>query len=81
MLGGGRLLEFDTPEALLANRNSQLTLLVDQTTPAEAEHLRTLAKNAKSNIIRNQETVVDNENPSEEIAETDPLLSPVHTVI
>ena len=81
MLGGGRLLEFDTPEALLADRNSQLALLVDQTTPAEAEHLRTLAKNAKSKVIYNQETVVDNENPSEEITETDSLLTPVHTVI
>lgn len=81
MLGGGRLLEFDTPQALLANRNSQLTLLVDQTTPAEAEHLRKLAENAKSNRIFNQEVIVDNEKPLEEIAETDPLLTPVHTVI
>ena len=81
MFGNGRLLEFDSPQALLANANSHLTLLVDQTSAAEAEHLRMLANNSRSSPVYSQEAIVENENPLEEINETDPLLTPVHTVI
>lgn len=43
VLDRGHLIEFDRPEILLSNPNSQLTFLVEQTGPVEAEYLRNVA--------------------------------------
>lgn len=73
VLGNGRILEFDTPTALLSNPNSQFTQLVEQTGTAESEYLRNLA-NISTKVIKkeNQSSNSDDESTPEE---TDPLLS------
>jgi len=73
-LGNGEILEFDTPSILLSNENSYFVSLVEQTGPAEAEYLRTLANRIDSKMKpKTQETMVDDELiPS--INENDPLL-------
>ncbi|CAF1183386.1 unnamed protein product [Adineta steineri] len=47
VLSNGMLVEFDSPQVLLSNTNSQFTLLVEQTGIAEAEYLRTLANSSE----------------------------------
>ncbi len=41
-------MEFDTPQTLLSDGNSQFSSLVEQAGGAEAEHLRLLARMASS---------------------------------
>lgn len=48
-MGSGQLLEFDSPQVLLANPESQFTSLVEQTGRVEADRLRLLARNAELN--------------------------------
>jgi hypothetical protein len=74
VLGNGSVLEFDTPQVLLSDANSQLSSLVDQAGVAEAEHLRMLVNDAESNAQENHEIVIDNENSFENISETDSLI-------
>ena len=67
VLGNGEVFEFDTPSVLLSNPNSYFVSMVEQTGPAEAEYLRNLANQLKSEIIPDDEwTSTANE--------TDPLL-------
>ncbi|CAF4536341.1 unnamed protein product [Rotaria sp. Silwood2] len=75
VLGNGSVLEFDTPQALLSDINSQFSSFVKQTGLAEAEHLRTLATNAKSNTEKNPEIFIYNETSLENDHETDSLIS------
>jgi hypothetical protein len=71
VLGHGEVLEFDTPSILLSNSNSYFVSLVEQTGPAEAEYLRTLAN--RLNSRRKEEKLIDEESiPSGN--ENDPLL-------
>ncbi len=71
MLGHGEVLEFDTPSILLSNSNSYFVSLVEQTGPAEAEYLRTLAN--RLNSRRKEKKLIDEESiPSGN--ENDPLL-------
>ena len=44
VLGNGKLLEFDAPDVLLSDSESEFSTLVKQTGVAEAEHIRALAK-------------------------------------
>jgi hypothetical protein len=74
-------LEFDTPQALLSDTNSQFSSLVKQTGSGEAEHLRLKANGVKSNGRENEKTVVYDEMPVEDDSETDPLLTSLHPVI
>jgi len=75
VLGNGRLLEFDSPQSLLSNGDSQFSSLVQQTGLDEAEHLRMLANVSKTNAHRNEEVVICNEKSLEDYIETDPLIS------
>jgi hypothetical protein len=75
------LLEFDTPQALLSNVDSQFSSLVKQTGLAEAGHLRMIANGTKSNGQQNEETVIYNEKSLEDASETDPLLTSPYVVI
>jgi len=68
------LLEFDTPQALLSDVNSQFSSLVEQTGLAEAGHLRMIANGGKSNSQQNEETVIYNETVLEDDSETDSLI-------
>jgi hypothetical protein len=71
VLGHGEVLEFDTPSILLSNSNSYFVSLVEQTGPAEAEYLRTLAN--RLNSRRKEKKLIDEESiPSGN--ENDPLL-------
>ena len=69
------MLEFDTPSILLANAKSYFVSLVDQTGPSEAEHLRSLAKQAETGI-KSREIFKPNADTDETIEnnERDPLL-------
>ena len=74
VLGNGEILEFDRPSVLLANSNSYFISLVEQTGPAEAEYLRTLANRIDSREKEEElETIMSNEFISSE-NENDPLL-------
>jgi len=59
VLGNGEVLEFDTPSILLSNSNSYFVSLVEQTGPAEAEYLRTLAN--RLNSRRKEKKLIDEE--------------------
>ena len=76
MLGNGNVLEFDTPQVLLSDMNSQFCSLVQQTGIAEAEHLRMLANIVKSEVKHNARK--DNENEFDDALhndnENDPLI-------
>ncbi len=75
VLGNGEVLEFDSPSALLSNGNSYFVSLVDQTGPAEAEYLRTLANRIDLKVkTKKQERIVDDELISS-VNENDPLLN------
>lgn len=71
MLGNGRLLEFDTPLALISDPKSHLSSFVKQLDSAEVEHLQRLANCA---VKHSQTSINDTENLSENNHETDPLL-------
>ena len=71
MLSHGKLLEFDSPYALLCNSDSEFTSLIDQTGAAESEHLRTLAHLATLKVNFNTQNF--NDLPSED-EETDLLM-------
>ena len=73
MLGGGRVLEFETPEVLLSNARSHFSSLVDQSGVGEAEHLRMLVKNVKK-YQQEEEGGIVNDTTKEEPDETDSLL-------
>ncbi|UJR10923.1 hypothetical protein I4U23_015108 [Adineta vaga] len=75
VLGNGEVLEFDTPNVLLANRTSEFALLVAQTGPAEAEYLRSLAKTAATSVKLKQNGFHINDDLSQSNNENDPLLS------
>lgn len=69
------MLEFDAPNVLLARPTSEFSLLVQQTSPVEAEHLRSLAK-AASNFAKPKSNETDlSEDLPESNNENDPLLS------
>jgi hypothetical protein len=72
VLGGGRVLEFDTPEVLLSNGRSHFSSLVEQSGVGEAEHLRMLVRNMETR--RRTEGVILNEMTKEDSNETDPLM-------
>lgn len=65
------MLEYDTPQALLANSSSHFSSLVEQAGVAEAEHLRALAKASsmkpRSNLVNADEMQFDG-------SEYDPLI-------
>ncbi len=75
VLGNGRLLEFDSPQSLLSNGDSQFSSLVRQTGLGEAEHLRMLANVSKTNAQRSEEVVIGNDKSLEDYIDTDPLIS------
>jgi len=69
-------LEFDTPQALLSDVNSQLSSLVEQTGGAEAEHLRLLANVASTKMKSNDQKLIDNQddNLKSDSGENEPLI-------
>jgi hypothetical protein len=69
-------LEFDTPQALLLDANSQFSSLVEQTGAAEAEYLRSLANMGSSNGKSTEQRLNDDKNDEllSDNAETDPLI-------
>jgi ABC-type proline/glycine betaine transport system ATPase subunit len=72
VLGNGEVIEYDTPSVLLSNSNSYFVSMVEQTGPAEAEHLRILANRTTLKMNeKNQERTEDDELVS---SENDPLL-------
>jgi hypothetical protein len=75
-LGDGRVLEFESPDVLLSNDESELSLLVKQTGSAEAEHLRMMANSTLRNGLNVEEhTHIDtNDEMPYDAAETDRLL-------
>ncbi len=76
MLGNGELLEFDSPDALLSNSESQFTLLVEQTGAVETEHLRLLASVASSKVKLTDQKLADSKNDDlrSDGEENDPLI-------
>ena len=72
VLGHGEVLEFDTPTALLSNRNSYFVSLVEQTGSGEAEYLRTLAKLMNAKIKDKKEEKIANEELISSENENDP---------
>jgi hypothetical protein len=78
VLGDGKLLEFDTPAALLKNDRSEFSMLVKQTGTAEAEHLRMMADNVASKVLSVSVETTDEENDEDnnpmQCHEQDPLL-------
>ncbi|CAM2724338.1 unnamed protein product [Rotaria socialis] len=75
VLGSGNILEFDTPQALLFDAQSQFSSLVQQTGIGEAEHLRILANTAAEfNRKIAQDIVISNENTFEKNNESDPFI-------
>ncbi len=81
------MLEFDTPQALLADDRSQFSLLVDQTGVRESQYLRMLANGALSKVQQNEGIAVyedssaeDEDSSAEDEDETDPLIEPVTSI-
>ena len=82
VLGNGSVLEFETPRTLLADATSQFSSLVNQTGVAEAEHLRMLINNAKSNSQQqDHEIVIHNEESLGDANETVPFLTSIPAMI
>jgi hypothetical protein len=77
VLGSGKVLEFDTPQALLFDANSQFTSLVKQSGSSEAEHLRRLANVSKTGAQQRQEIVAADEKFLEYVSETEPFLTSI----
>ncbi len=69
-------MEFDTPQALLSDENSQLSSLVEQTGGAEAEHLRLLANVTSTKMKSNDQKLMDNQddNLKSDSGENEPLI-------
>ncbi len=69
-------MEFDTPQALLSDVNSQLSSLVEQTGGAEAEHLRLLANVASTKMKSNDQKLMDyqDDNLKSDSGENEPLI-------
>ena len=70
------MLEFDTPDVLLSDSESQFSTLVEQTGVAEAEHLRALAKTTSRSIKLNDIIFVGDPDYDfeSEMHEKDPLI-------
>jgi hypothetical protein len=76
VLGNGELLEFDSPDVLLSDSESQFSSLVNQAGVAEAEHLRMLAS-AASKKLKSTDQKLDNHQDDDlalEAGENDPLI-------
>ena len=54
------MLEFDSPDILLSDPNSQFSSLVEQTGASEAEHLRTLANAVAAKSKSNSHQLTNN---------------------
>ncbi len=67
-------MEFDTPQALLSDANSQFSSFVKQTGSGEAEYLRSIVNGANSNDPQYEETAISNEMLLDDGSETDSLL-------
>jgi hypothetical protein len=76
VLGNGELLEFDSPDALLSDSESQFASLVEQTGAAEAEHLRLLASAVSKKVKSTDQKLADNKDDEllSDNAENDPLI-------
>ncbi|CAF3410899.1 unnamed protein product [Rotaria socialis] len=74
VLSHGKLLEFDSPYALLRNSESEFTSLIDQTGAAESDHLRELAHLAALKANFNNQNFNDNNDLPSEEEETDLLM-------
>ena len=75
MLDRGELVECASGDVLLSDRQSHLSALVEQTGPAEAEHLRVLAHAHRSYRERNQKNENQIVEYSDNWRETDSLVS------
>jgi len=76
VLGNGKLLEFDSPDVLLSNSESQFASLVDQTGAGEVEHLRMLANAASKKVKSTDQPLGDHQDDelTLETEENDPLI-------
>jgi hypothetical protein len=76
VLGNGELLEFDSPDVLLSDSESQFSSLVNQAGAAEAEHLRMLASAASKKMKSTDQKLDDHEDDELplESEENDPLI-------
>jgi hypothetical protein len=74
VLDSGCVLEFDTPQALLSDRESQFSSLVAQSGVAEADHLRLLVNEPDQRLNKQHETTIAQEIAPEDASETDRLL-------
>lgn len=70
-------MEFDSPQILLTNSESQFASLVEQTGAAEAEYLRAMANVPSSKLESNNQQVNDiDENAStSSIDENEPVIT------
>ncbi len=77
MLGNGELLEFDSPDVLLSNSESQFASLVDQSGAGEAEHLRMLASTASKKVKSTDQPLGDHQDDELPLAseENDALMA------
>ncbi|CAF0932791.1 unnamed protein product, partial [Adineta ricciae] len=76
VLGNGHVLEFDTPQALVSNERSHLNSLIEQTGSKEANYLRMLINEPKSNTPqRKDESAISNEKSPLNDSENEPLLA------
>jgi hypothetical protein len=75
-LGDGRVLEFESPDVLLSNDESELSLLVKQTGSAEAEHLRMMARLAADRVFTSTHTfsIAEDDQLVKDAEEQDPLI-------
>jgi len=69
------LLEFGTPEVLLANSNSHFVSLVKQAGPAEEEYLRTLANAVAANRKSKEQRIATGEELPLDFNEKDPFIT------
>lgn len=69
-------MEFDSPDILLSDSESQFTSLVEQTGPIEAEHLRTLANAVARKSKLTDEKLVNHQDDELKFegGENDPLI-------
>jgi hypothetical protein len=77
VLGSGKVLEFDTPQALLFDANSQFTSLVKQSGSSEAEHLKRLSNASKISTQQRQELAAVAEEFLEDVSEMKPFLTSI----
>jgi hypothetical protein len=80
VLGSGKVLEFDTPQALLFDANSQFTSLVKQSGSSEAEHLKRLSNASKISTQQRQKIIAADEKFLESAGEDDRLILSVVSV-